>query len=98
MDKIIVRYSNGRGKAGKLSAFIRPSQSCFNKSRKVSAYSLPELKQSIDKCIIKWFDIVIYYQIDGHTIGSNNEINALKEYYRVCDKKDIQLNFSVTIN
>ena len=95
-EDIKIERSNGRGKGGKISFFIRPVANCLNRSRKVSGWPGSDIQDKIDKCVRKWFSPkVILYEIEGSIIGSNSKENALKEYWRVCDIKDINKQFEV---
>lgn len=96
MEGISIRQSNGYGKNGKVSYYIRPLQECLNRSRKVSGFTYAEIEEKKRKLINKWYSpIVIYYKIDSHIIGSNSKENALKEYWRVCELSDIGKEFQV---
>lgn len=89
-EDIQIRRSSGRGKGGKSYCFIRPFATCDNRSRKVGGYTSLEIEGKIAKLIAKWyFPVVILYKVDGLIIGSNSKENALKEYWRVCDRADI---------
>ena len=84
--EIKVTRSNGRGKYGKMAAYIMPDVKCNNRSRKVTAYDIQELREKAQKCIDKYYSpVVCLYEIDGLTIASNNEQNAASEYRRICD-------------
>lgn len=89
MSGVNIIYSNGNGKGGKMYAFVRPDMKCFNRSRRVQPSRVAEE-------VKKWFTPMNYYIVDGETIGSNSEENALKEYWRVCDKEKIGKHFQVT--
>lgn len=89
MNAVTIKYSRGYGKNGKLSAYVRPKQKCFNRDRKVSAFSNEELNEAINKCVQKYYEPMVYYKIGEYIIGSNNKTNAHKEWWRVCDRKDI---------
>lgn len=89
-DDIKIEASRGFGKANKERYYVRPIWECFNRSRSVSGYSRKEIEEKIEKLIKKWYaPEIILYEINGLLIGSNNESNALKEYWRVCEQKDI---------
>ncbi len=92
-----IEYSNGRGKGGKFIVFIRPARECSNRSRRVFGFTQSQLEDQIKKAIDKYYPQVIYYQVDGHTIGSCNERLALVEYWRICDIKDRGKIFDVTL-
>jgi len=95
---IKIHTSAGRGKNGKMYKGVRPLADCFNRSRKVGGYNHQEIQAKIDKVIEKWFSPkVILYRVDGHVIGSNSKENALKEYWRVCEKEKIKQHFEVEI-
>ena len=89
MEEVEVRYSHGNGANNKRWVFIRPSGECFNRSRRVGGFTNDEIMNVVNKCIEKWFTPLKYFQIEDYIIGSNSEENAVKEYWRVCDKKDI---------
>lgn len=74
-----ITFSNGYTRSGERIAFVRPARECFNKSRKVKASKVVEI-------IKKYYTPTLYYFINGYVIGSNNPVNALKEYYKVCEK------------
>lgn len=82
MKPYSIKYSNGRGKNGQQYAYLRPSKKCSNRSRRV-------LVRNIQKAIDKHFSEVNYFWIDGLIIGAKNDQFALKEYWRVCNKKYI---------
>ena len=100
MDKEIeikIINSNGRGKNGKKHVYIRPDFECFNMSRKASGFDNRELNESINNVLRKWYQPKLFvYDIDNHVIVSNSEENALREYWRVCDRSVIGLNFPIT--
>lgn len=96
-SQIIIKHSRGYGKNGKISAYIRPKEYCFNRDRKVSAFSNQELSGKISDCVKKYYEPIKYYEIKGKIIGSNNEENALKEWWRVCEKDDIGIRINVEI-
>lgn len=95
---IKIRYSNGYGKGGKLAAYVRPDYDCFNRGRRVADYSPNGLEEMIKTVIRKWYspDLKVY-EVDTYTIVSNNDENALKEFYRVCDIKDKDIVFPVRL-
>lgn len=77
--------SAGSNSFGGQYIYLRPNYECFNKSRKVGS-ATGDIWDKVDKVIAKWYGPKVnLYMIDGHVIGSNNEENALKEYWRVCD-------------
>lgn len=81
MEGIKIENSNGLGKGGRVVYYVRPLQQCFNRSRKFKGFTHFELTEKKDKLIKKWYaPMVIYYEVDGHIIGSNSKENALKEY------------------
>lgn len=93
-----IEKSNGRGKLGMQAVYIRPDYYCFNKSRKAKAYSNEDLQNKINNIIRKWYSPQLFvYEIDGETIVSNNEYNALKEYWRVCNRNKIGAIFTITV-
>lgn len=85
---VSVISSNGFSKNGEQYVFIRPTRQCFNRSRRC-------LKSNAERTIKKWFTPINYYEIQGHIIGSNNEVNALKEYWRVCAPENIGKQFVI---
>lgn len=88
MEGIEITYSDGRGKNGQQYAYIRPAK-CRNQSRRCPV-------RDIQKTLSRYFaPEVKYYEIDGFTIGSNSPENALKEYYRICDRRLIGVKFQV---
>lgn len=95
---IKISRSNGNGKGGRISYFIRPAAECLNRSRKVSGWPGNDIQEKIDKCVSKWFSpMVILYEIEGSVVGSNSKENALKEYWRRCEKEDINKQFEVKL-
>lgn len=98
MIEIKIKNSKGRGKDGKKHVYIRPDYYCFNKSRKASGFYEDDLKESINSVLRKWYQPELFiYEINGQTIVSNNEKNALTEYWRVCESKDIGKIFTVKL-
>lgn len=98
MEGIKIERSYGKGKYGAVSYYIRPLQECFNRSRKVSGFTHAEIEEKKQKLISKWYaPMVIYYEINGVVIGSNNKENALKEYWRVSELEDIGKIFPINL-
>ncbi|MEI6949797.1 hypothetical protein V9K67_21600 [Paraflavisolibacter sp. H34] len=95
--EVQIVYSHGRGSGGKLYAYVRPANDCFNRSRRVGGFTGAELEGAIQMCIEKWFTPCNYYLVEGCVIGSNSEKNALKEYWKVCDLKDMNQPFDVQL-
>lgn len=95
-EDIKIQKSNGFGKNGQLNYFIRPVADCMNRSRKASGFNYPIEK--IDNLIRKWYyPKVILYNINGMIIGSNSKENALKEFWRVCEKDIIGIPLPVKL-
>ncbi len=95
--EIKITKSNGRGKDGRMHVYIHPDYYCFNKSRKASGFYKDDLQDAINFVLRKWYQPELHvYEIDGHTIVSNNEKNALTEYWRVCERNKIGELFTVT--
>lgn len=92
---VSVCYSRGYGKGGKRYYYIRPKDDCYNQSRKVSGWTGDELFDAIVRCVKKWYEPIQYFMIEGKIIGSNNEENALKEWWRVCEKSQIGIRCAV---
>lgn len=88
--KIKVDYSAGRGKNGSRYAYIRPVGKCHNRSRRVSA-------DSVLDAIERHFPEVHYYQVEGLVIGAKSPEFALREFWRICKRKDIGKPFQVAI-
>lgn len=86
---VSIRVLDGFSKNGEQYVYIRPSKDCFNRSRRC-------LRKRENDVIKKWFTPVNYYIIQGKIIGSNSELNALREFWRVCDKSDIGKYFSIS--
>lgn len=87
---IKIGRSYGRNKLGAPVFFVRPSEKCFNRSRRFVGYD--KMYKGIDK----WFSPTItYFVIDDRIIGSNTAMNALREYHRVCEKEKIGKYFEV---
>jgi hypothetical protein len=95
---VSVCYSRGRGKGGRRANFIRPADNCFNKSRRVTGFTDEELDEKIIATVKKWYYPMKYYKVDNHIIGSNSEENALREYWRVCEKSVKGLCFPVYLH
>lgn len=85
---IDIRRSNGHTRSGKKVFYIRPLQECSNRSRRITGWSFYELQEKIDRVCDKWYSPMVYYKIEGNIIGSNSKINALKEYWRICNIED----------
>ena len=91
------KMSAGSNSFGGQYVYLRPNYECFNKSRKVGGMR-NEVWDKVYKTISKWYAPGInLYMVDGHIIGSNNEENALKEYWRVCDWDKRKQVFEVTL-
>ena len=88
MEHIKIEYSAGRAKYGRQFAYVRPAGKCSNRSRRVPV-------EKLEAAIKAHFPCVNYYQVDGFTIGAKNEVFALKEYWRICDKSKINKPFEV---
>lgn len=97
LKDVSVCYSRGRGRGGRRANFIRPADDCENKSRRITGFTAKELDEKIIAVVKKWYYPMHYYIIDGHLIGSNNEMNALKEYWRFCEKDYIGMIMPVTL-
>jgi hypothetical protein len=98
MIELKIERSKGKGMMGKMSAYIRPDYYCFNKARKADGWNNQELQESINNILRKWYQPELFaYEIDGETIVSNNEKNALTEYWRVCERTKIGQMFTVTL-
>lgn len=95
VDGVSLTQSNGRGKSGKMYCYIRPKKHCFNRSRKVGGFTEAELFSAIMACIKKWYNPIQYFNINEYVIGSNSEENALKEWWRVCDKKYVDVRIEI---
>ena len=94
---VSVCFSRGRGRGGRRANFIRPAEDCFNRSRRVTGFTDEELDQKIIATVKKWYYPMRYYIVDGHLIGSNDEMNAMKEYWRVCEKDYVGIIMRVTL-
>jgi len=95
--KILVEDSRGKGKNGKRYAYIRPDYYCGNNSRKASGFTTKELADDVARICTKWYSPELFvYEVDGITIVSNNDTNALTEYWRVCQREKIGFIFPVT--
>lgn len=88
-DIVEVTHSAGRGKGGRRYAYIRPAFECANKSLRVSGCTQQQLVAFIKKAVEKKYMPMHSYEIQGKIFGSNSPENALKEWWRVCDKNDI---------
>lgn len=99
MISLIIEKSKGFTKDGRKKIFIRPEYYCFNKSRFATGIGQAELEEAKNNIIRKWYSPnLLVYTIDSHTIVSNNEKNALTEYWRVCERNKIGKLFKVTLN
>lgn len=90
--KVKIDYSAGRGKNGNRYAYIRPAGKCHNRSRRVSA----DADRVLDT-IERHFPEVKYYKIEGLVIGAKSPEFALREFWRICERKDIGKPFQVAI-
>lgn len=82
MATLIIEKSNGRTKTGELIYFVRPAGKCHNRSWRVKANKVSEFCR-------KKFSNVSYFRVNGLVIGASSEENAVKEYYRICEKSKI---------
>lgn len=82
MEPIKITESAGRGKFGKTYFFIHPANGCINRSRRVT-------QNRIDETINKYYSPLNLYMVDGYRIGANSPENAVKEYRRICNIKNI---------
>lgn len=81
---IKIERSLGRTKTGIPVFFVRPAHACENRSRCFVGYD------KMNKGIVRWYaSSILYFIVDGHLIGSNNEKNALSEYWRICDRNKV---------
>lgn len=79
-----ITRSFAHSKTGIPVFYVRPADACFNRSRRFVGYD------KMRKGIQKWFAPEIkYFQIKNTIIGSNNESNALKEFWRICEAYEI---------
>lgn len=86
-------YSKGSGKGGKRYIYLSPRGDCGNKPRRVEA-----MQEKVDKVVNKWYSpSILFYKVDNRVIGSNSEENALREYWRICEKELIGVGFPVTL-
>lgn len=85
-----VERSFGRTRTGIPVFYVRPAEACENNSRRYLGYA------KLNKGIARWYGPEVkYFLVDGHLIGSNNEKNALWEYWKICDKSKIGKKFEV---
>jgi hypothetical protein len=96
-ENIMITTSRGNSKF-RFVIYIRPHADCFNKGRRITAQSKEELDEKIKDMANKWYTPLIIYRVDNHRIASNSEENALREYWRVCEKEVVGLTFPVTLN
>lgn len=83
-DLVKIDRSFGQNKTGIPIFFVRPLLTCHNRSHRCVGYDKKDL------AIQKWFSPeVYYYVIKNYVIGSNSEMNALREFWRVCSKEEI---------
>ncbi len=94
-NNVEITYSRGRGKNGKLHAYVRPARECLNKCRRISGYDKEDLDEQILKCIKKCYTPIHYYKINGSIIGANNEKNAMAEFRKICRRDDIGQQFEI---
>lgn len=96
-EAVDIKYSSGRVRSGRRFAYIRPSFACLNRPMRVSGNDRQNLVVNVEKAIRKYYTPIFTYEIQGKIVGSNNPANALKEFYRVCEKEQIGRKFEVTL-
>lgn len=96
LDSVSVTYSRGRAKYGRKVYFVMPnSQNCRNRSRRIVAQDGDQAYYKLIEVIKKWYFPLSDYTVDGLIICSNSESNALSEYWRICEKNKVGVNFEV---
>lgn len=79
-----ITRSAGQPKTGMPVFYVRPANACFNRSRRFVGYD------KMQKGIAKWWaPEVKHFEIKNTIVGSNNESNALKEFWRICEGAEI---------
>lgn len=97
LDSVSVTYSRGRAKYGRMVYFVMPnSQTCRNKSRRIVALDGDQAYDKLIEIVKKWYFPLNEYKVDGLIICSNSESNALSEYWRICEKYKVGLQFEVS--
>lgn len=89
-----IRRSDGRARNGAQVFYIRPSQDCANKSYRLKAFTLSEYNEKLAK-IEKKIKPEKLFLIDGYRIVASTSQQALKEYWRTCEKSKIGKIFEV---
>jgi hypothetical protein len=96
LDSVSVTYSRGRAKYRRNVYFVMPnSQTCRNRSRRIVAQDGDKAYYKLIGVIKKWYFPLNEYKVDGLIICSNSESNALSEYWRICEKSKVGVNFEV---
>lgn len=102
LQEIIKIYqSNGRAAGGKIVWFICPKHKgdiyiSFMR-RRITGGTTAELIQKAVKIIEKWYYPATIYSIDDRLVMANSPENALKEYWRCCEKSKVGRPFHVSI-
>lgn len=96
LDSVSVTYSRGRTKYGRKVYFVMPnSETCRNRSRRIVAQDGDQAYYKLIELIKKWYYPLNEYVVDGSIICSNSESNALSEYWRICERNKVGINFEV---
>ena len=95
-DDVVIKSS--RGFSRRHVRFLMPSNGgAANKPRRVTGVTYADLQKNIEKTIKRYYTPMHYYFIEGKMFGSNNAVNALAEWDRICDKEDIGKDVTVTL-
>jgi len=89
-----IRRSDGRSKNGAQVFYVRPSQDCANKSYRIKCFTRLEYNEKLAK-IEKKIKPERLYLVDGYKIVACSPHQALKEYWRVCERSKIKQQFEV---
>lgn len=89
-----IEKSIGRTKSGAQVYYLRPDGECINRSYRITCIDEDEYKAKVSK-IEKKIKPEIQWLIDGYKVIANNSNQALREYWRVCDKSKIGKDFEV---
>lgn len=89
-----IEKSYGRAKYGRIVYFVRPDAECFNRSYRLICSSQEEFEKKFARISNK-LEPEIIFMISGCKIVANSRENALKEYWRVCERGDIGKDFEV---
>lgn len=85
---LLIQRSRGRSKNFMLVAYVSPvNLMAKNKPRRVVGFDEDELLHNIKKVWASYYFPSNMYKISGMNFIANNEKNAIKEYWRICEKE-----------